>query len=194
MKTTFFYVLALCLLAGVPAGKAADLIQPQKGRLSGAGMFVPVHLDENAQDQMEVGLPAEDITVRSVPFDLVQKEGANHLFLKSAEWPDWKEDPSSYYAAYDKGGETPHDPRRFLFRIPVADYAAVHVLAACDNDAELSQKVSLRIGAFDGSSRTTLHAYSAVIPRFADDYGVNATRLLATPAGNIFDVRIPLGA
>src|SRR4051794_28754935 len=102
MKTTFIQAVAFCLLGGVYVAAGADLIQPQKGRMSTAGLFVPIRLDEDAHDQLDVGLPAEDIIIRSVPYDLVHQAGVNHLFLKSAEWPDWKEDPSSYYAAYDK--------------------------------------------------------------------------------------------
>src|SRR6187397_2783070 len=99
MNTTSSLALGLCILTGVTWAGAVDIIQPQKGRITGAGVYVPVHLDEDARDQMEAGLPAQDVTVRAVPFDLVEKTGANHLFLKSAEWPDWKADPSSYYAA-----------------------------------------------------------------------------------------------
>ena len=195
MNTKPLLLLGAGLLAGLSCATGADIIQPQKAHISAAGVFVPVSLDEDARDQIDIGLPAEDITVRNaIPFDLVQKAGANHLFLKSAEWPDWQTDPSSYYAAYDKGSEKPHDPRRPMFKIPVADYAAVHLLAACDNDPALSQVVSLRIGAFDGPRRTTLHDYSAVIPRFSDKRGENATVVLTTPMGNVFDVRIPLSA
>src|SRR5687768_13506350 len=123
MNATPFLILGACLLAGATGAAPPEIIQPQKSRVPASGVFVPVHLDEDARDHMEAGLPAEDITVRNVPFDLVQKAGANHLFLKSAEWPDWKADPSTYYAAYDKGGDTPHDPKRPLFKVPVADYA-----------------------------------------------------------------------
>ena len=86
------------------------------------------------------------------------------------------------------------DPRRPMFKIPVADYSAVHLLAACDNDPALSQVVSFRIGAFDGPRRTTLHDYSAIVPRFADRRGVNAAPVLTTASGSVFAVRIPLEA
>jgi hypothetical protein len=194
MKNTTPFSLGACFLALIVCADAADVIQPQKDRVPASGLFVPVALAEYARDNLEIGLPAEDVIVRTVPFDLVQRAGVNHLFLKSAEWPDWKSDPSSYYANYDKGGDGPHDARRPIFKIPVADYTAVHLLAACDNDPALSQVVSLRIGAFDGSRRTTLHDYSAVIPRMSEAGSVNATPVFRSPAGNVFDVRIPLGA
>jgi hypothetical protein len=194
MKPLPLLHVGVCLLTSLACAGAADIIQPQKARVSAAGVYVPVSLEAHARDQAESGLPTEDITVRNVPFDLVQKQGANHLFVKSAEWPDWKEDPSTYYSAYDKGNEGANDPRRLLFKIPVADYAAVRLLAACDNDPALSQVVSFRIGAFDGPRRTTLHDFSAVVPRFADKRGVNATPVATTAMGNVFEVRVPLNA
>src|SRR5215510_9255130 len=100
MKTNLFVRFGALLLAGATFDGAADIIQPQKNRVSTAGLYVPVPLDAHARDQVDASLPAEDITVRNIPYDLEQKAGANHVFVKLAQWPDWNEDPSSYYAAY----------------------------------------------------------------------------------------------
>ena len=129
----------------------------------------------------------------NIPFDLVTRPGADNFFLKSAGWPDWQKDPSSYYAAYDKGPETPGDPQRPMFKVPVADYAAVYLLAAADNDRALSNVVSFRIGAMDGSRRVTLHDFTATVPRFDETKAPGITTVIPTTAGNVFLVRVPLG-
>jgi hypothetical protein len=84
MKSITSFSLGACLLAVIAGTKAADVVQPQKDRVPASGVFVPVCLDEHARDYMEIGLPAEDGTVRTVSFDLVQRAGVNHLFLKSS--------------------------------------------------------------------------------------------------------------
>jgi len=172
---------------------AADPLQPRKTEVSTAGAYVPVSVDGYASHSAGTTFADKHVTVSNVPFDLVTKPGADNFFLKSAEWPDWEKDPSSYYAAYDKGPETPGDPRRPLFKIPVADYAAVYLLAAADNDRALSNVVSFRIGAMDGARRVVLHDFSATVPRFDEAKGPNATVAIPSPAGNLFLVRVPLG-
>ena len=187
-------VLALVVLSGTL--RAAEVVVPRKGSLSSAGTFVTVGLDALALDRTGLELPIADkhVTVGAVPFDLVARPDADNLFLKSAEWPDWKTDPSSYYAAYDKGPETPGDPRRPMFKIPVGDYSAVYLLAACDNDPALSQTVSFRIGAMDGSRRTTLHDFSAIVPRFNETPKrvANVVQTIPVKQGNLFVIRVPL--
>lgn len=172
---------------------AAELIKPATGEVSAAGLNVPVRLDAYATDRLGVTFPAARVTVAGVPFELVTRPGANNLFLKSAEWPDWKEDPSRYYADYDSVAKSTGDARRPMFRLPVADYTAVCLFAAADNDRALTNVVSFRIGAFDGPRRTTLHDFSATVPRFEDKRGAGATLAAATPAGNLWLVRVPLG-
>ena len=158
-----------------------------------AGAYVPVSVDGYASHSAGTTFADKHVTVSNVPFDLVTRPGADNFFLKSAEWPDWEKDPSSYYAVYDKGPETPGDPRRPMFKVPVADYAAVYLLAAADNDRALSNVVSFRIGAMDGARRVVLHDFSATVPRFDEAKGPNATVAIPSPAGNLFLVRVPLG-
>lgn len=179
---------------------AADLIVPRKGEVSAHGVNVPVRLDGLAHDHSKLALPTADkfVTIDNVPFDLVSRPDADNLFLKSAEWPDWQKDPSTYYAAYDKGPEFAGDPRRPLFKIPVGDYSQVLLLAACEDDPAFSNIVSFRIGAFDGPRRTTLHDFSTTVPRFSDTKkAANVNRVI--PLGdqaagkNLYVVRVPLG-
>ena len=127
------WIAVLCLLY-VPGLAAEGPFQPRKGEVPTAGLYVPVRLEPYAADRLGVEFPNRHVVVAGVPFDLVASPSADNLFLKSAQWPDWQEDPSSYYAAYDRGSELPGDPRRPLFKVPVADYAAVYLLATADDD------------------------------------------------------------
>lgn len=172
---------------------AADPVQPQKGMVSAAGLHVPVSVDAYAGHQSTADIKEKHVTVGGVPFDLVTRPGADNFSLKAAGWPDWREDPSKYYADYDKGPATPGDPQRPLFKVPVADYSAVYLLAACDNDRALGNVVSFRIGAMDGPRRTSLHDFSVKVPRYDEAKAPGISTVLPTPAGNVFLVRAPLG-
>lgn len=175
------------------AALAADPVQPQKGIVSAAGLHVPVSVDAYAGHQSTADFKEKHVTVGGVPFDLVTRPSADNFFLKAAGWPDWKEDPSKYYADYDKGPATPGDPQRPMFKVPVADYSAVYLLAACDNDRALSNVVSFRIGAMDGPRRTTLHDFAVKVPRYDEAKAPSISTVLPTPAGNVFLVRVQLG-
>ena len=175
------------------AALAADPMQPRKGEVTASGLYVPLNVDGYASDSAGAAFTEKRVTVANVPFDLVTKSGADNFFLKSAEWPDWQKDPSSYYSAYDKGPETPGDPMRPMFKVPVADYAAVYLLAAADNDRELSDAVTFRIGAMDGARRLTLHDFTATVPHFDEKKPPGVTTVIPTAAGNVFLVRVPLG-
>jgi hypothetical protein len=173
--------------------QAADPLQPRKGEAPASGLYVPVSVDGYASDKSGAGFTESHVTVANVPFDLVTKAGADNFFLKSAAWPDWKEDPSKYYADYDKGPAVAGDPQRPMFKVPVADYSAVYLLAACDNDRALSNVVSFRIGAMDGARRLTLHDFSVKVPRFDEAKAPGISTVIATPAGNVFLIKVPLG-
>jgi hypothetical protein len=168
-------------------------MQPRKGEVPASGLYVPVNVDGYASDSAGAAFPERRVTVANIPFDLVTKNGADNFFLKSAEWPDWQKDPSSYYSAYDKGPEMPGGPRRPMFKVPVADYAAVYLLAAADNDRALSNVVSFRVGAMEGARRVTLHDFAATVPRFDEAKAPGITTVIPTPGGNVFLVRVPLG-
>lgn len=183
---------ALCLWC---AGSLAAEVpfQSRKGEVPTAGLHVPVRLEPYAADRVGVEFPSRHILVAGVPFDLVGDPSADNLFLESAQWADWQEDPSSYYAAYDRGSEAPGDPRRPLFKVPVADYAAVYLLAAAEDDAGLSNAISFRIGALDGPRRTTLHDFSAEVPRWHGKRNAVTQAVFPVPQGNLYLVRVPIG-
>jgi hypothetical protein len=189
-RVFFFSLFVLCAAGGFAA---APVFQARQAEVSASGLYVPVNIDGYAGHSAGAAFPGTHVTVANVPFDLVAKPGADNFFLKSAEWPDWQKDASSYYAAYDKGPESPGDPRRPMFKVPVADYAAVYLLAAADNDRALSNVVSFRIGAMEGARRVTLHDFSATVPRFDEAKGPNTLATMPSPAGNLFLVRVPLG-
>ncbi|HPM81064.1 MAG TPA: hypothetical protein PLF81_10205, partial [Candidatus Anammoximicrobium sp.] len=176
-------------------GLAADgPFQPRKGEVPTAGLYVPVRLEPYAADRVGLDFPSRHVVVAGVPFDLVGTPAADNWFLKSAQWPDWEEDPSSYYAAYDRGSEAPGDPRRPLFKLPVADYSAVYLLAAADDDINLSNVVSFRIGALDGPRRTTLHDFSAEVPRWHGKRNAVTQAVFPVPQGNLYLIRVPIGS
>lgn len=193
MKAPTVPALLFCVvLASLPC-PAADVIKPRTGTLSSSGPHLPVSLDGYASDASGAGFQDSHVTVANIPFDLVTKPGADNLFLKLAGWPDWKEDPSKYYADYDAGPKLPGDPQRPLFKIPVADYSAVYLLAACDKNPALGNVISFRIGAMDGARRVTLHDFSAKVPRFDEPKAPGISTILPTPVGNVFLIRVPLG-
>ncbi len=184
--------IGMYLWCGV--GLAAEgPFQARKGAVATAGLYVPVRLESHAADRLGVEFPSRHVTVAGVPFELVASPSADNLFLKSAQWPDWQEDPSSYYAAYDRGPELPGDPRRPLFQVPVADYAAVYLLAAADDDPALSNTISFRIGAFDGPRRTTLHDVGAEVPRWNGKRNAVTQAVCPVAQGNLYLVRVPIG-
>jgi hypothetical protein len=184
--------VALCLWCGAsPAAEGP--FRPREGQVATAGLYVPVRLDAYAADRAGVEFPSRHVVVAGVPFDLVGTPSADNLYLKSAQWPDWQEDPSSYYAAYDRGSEAPDDPRRPLLKVPVADYAAAYLLAAADDDLGLSSEVSLRIGVLDGPRRTTLHDFSAEVPRWRGKRNAVTQAVFPVSRGNLYLVRVPIG-
>ena len=100
--------LAMAMCLGCAIGLAAEGPFPaRKGDVPTAGLYVPVRLDPYAADRVGIEFSSRHVVVAGVPFDLAGTPSADNVFLKSAEWPDWQEDPSSYYAAYDKGPEVP---------------------------------------------------------------------------------------
>ena len=194
MKLIRLWLSKLCvLLASCALLIAAEPLQPRKGEVPASGLYVPVAIDGYSSDSVGEISAHPHVTVANIPFDLVTKPGADNFFLKSAGWPDWQKDPSSYYAPYDKGPETPGDPQRPMFKVPVADYSAVYLLAATDNDRALSNVVSFRIGAMDGARRVALHDFTATVPRFDEAKAPGISAVLPTKAGNVFLVRVPLG-
>ena len=182
-------LLLLCVLAtGNASAREAKVVVRQSDAPPHNG-FVTVRLDGRANDLMDLGLPGTRLTVNGIPFDLIQNAGANNLFLKEAGWKNCEKDPSSYYSPYD--GRADDDPRRFVFSVPVDDYAAVYLLAAAEKGEEFAPALSFRIGAIGGRLQTTYHDFSAKIPRT----GETPRGVVTVPGakGSLFLVRVPLG-
>lgn len=184
------FVLVSFLLGG--AAFSQEAVMKREGEVPASSQFVPVTLDDYANDAQEITFTSARVTVKGVPFNLITKAGANNLFLKTAEWPDWKTDPTDYYAAYDSKPKE-KDPRRPIFQIPVADYSEVYLLATAEDDKNLSQAVSFRLGTLDGASRTVLHDFSATVPRSSETKGDLVVKADLLKVGNLFLVRVPLG-
>jgi hypothetical protein len=184
--------LLICLSSLVVTAQDLGPIKPRTRPVPASGLFVPVSLEAVATDGQGLGFTNRHVQVGRTPFDVVVRDGVDNLFLNTAEWPKWREDPSRYYADYHDRSEG--DPRRPMFRIPVADYQYVYLLAAAEDDEAFSQAVSFRIGAFDKSKRVTLHDFEAEVPRF----GGKRTKLarVQIPLAekrNLFVVQVPLG-
>ncbi len=156
-------------------------------------LYVTVPLDAYANGWRGEALQNGKLSLDGVPFQWVQKAGADHLFLKDAGWSDWKSDPADFYAAYDSKPE-PADARRPIFQVPVADYAAVYLLAATDDDESLSPVVTFRMGIINGFHRVVYHDFAAQVPRRGAGGGANVLKTLPAKGGSIYLLRIPLGA
>lgn len=187
-------IVILCGILWPARSPGAEIVRAREEPVPMNSPYVPVRLDDYANDRQGVSFPSSRITVRGIPFDLVGKDGADNLFLRGVEWPDWKEDPSSYYSAYD-GVPQQKDPRRPFFQIPVADYDCVYLLGATDNDGSLSPVVTFRIGAWGASAMTQVRRFDipATVPRRSEKKGENVLQVLPGPQGNLFLLKIPIG-
>ncbi|MEI6425455.1 MAG: hypothetical protein WCP55_24805, partial [Lentisphaerota bacterium] len=188
------YLSALAVgLAGTAF--AADLAKPLTEDFPSGTSYVTVPLDDYAHDFKEQSFTSKKITIDKIPFALVDKPGVNNLFLKTAEWSEWKTDPSAFYAKYDVIPKEKTDQRPIL-QIPVADYTAVYLLAATDTDQKLTPVVSFRIGSIRGAGgkgRVVYHDFSSVVPRTSEKTGADVIATFPAEDGNLFLLRIPLG-
>lgn len=182
---------ALLAVSGATLNSQSPLVAREEAMALSNG-FVTVSLDVYANDFKEHPFPSRRISAGEVPFDLVAKTGVNHLFLKSAGWSDWEKDPSKYNAEYDFLPMVP-SPGRPIVQVPVADYAAVWLLAAADPDPGLAPLVSFRIGAIRGRQRVVYHDFSATVPRIGEKKGVGVVATFPSKDGALFLLRIPLG-
>lgn len=186
---SLFLSVASALIA---KDSAPDAMEARAEEIAISSEFVSVPLDAYANDFKEQSFPGTRVTVGGIPFDLIERKGSNNLFLSSAHWSDWKKDPSSFYADYDKL-PAEASPERPLFKIPVADYAAVYILASTDPSMEFSPDISFRLGAIDYSTRLTMHDFSASVPRENETGGPGVVKKIDTGNGHLFLMRVPLG-
>ena len=167
------------------------VIKKRENVFQAQGRFVTVDLDRYANSKLGVKFPSKRILVKGVPFELVNAGASDNLFLQSAGWKNVKKDPSSYYSPYDILPKK-SAPNRFLFNVPVVDYAGIWLLAATDDDASLSDVVSVRIGAMAAHAlfnQVRYCDYETKVPRFNSPAKGN---FIKTDKGNLFLVYIPI--
>jgi len=128
--------------------------------------------------------------------------GADNLCLRSAEWPEWRTDPGSYYENYDCAPFFQGDPRTPILRVPNACYSAAYVVGMADTMPETSTVVSIRTGIFDRLG--IYHDVAGEAPRWTETGGKWVVKPLPAlllevgqpgekRGGNLFMIRIPLG-
>jgi hypothetical protein len=156
-----------------------------------SGQYVPVNLNQLANDKSTFATPSPKVNVNKIPINIVDSRGNNNLFLHNTGWPDWQKDPLSFYSVYDAVPKEPTDTLPVV-QIPTDDYNAVYVLASCENSAAYSDVLSLRIGVKNGAVQTTYHDYEFHVPRENEKRGDNVVKVLSSPTGNIFLLRLPI--
>lgn len=153
--------------------------------------YVPVNLNQLANDKSTFDAPSAKIDFNKIPFNIADNGGSNNLFLKNAGWPDWQKDPLSFYSTYDTTPKEATDAMPVV-QIPVDDYSAVYVLASCESDPAFSNILTLRIGIKDRAMQVTYHDFEFTIPRKNEKRGDNVVKVLSSPTGNIFLLRLPI--
>ncbi|HXK45578.1 MAG TPA: hypothetical protein PL060_06435, partial [bacterium] len=177
-------------LMGSFCGAQVVKVQPWKKDVTLISKYLTVPIDELVNHKGFLNVSENRLIVGNIPFQLSSRSDANCIFMKDVGWKDWQKDPSSYYSAYDAVPTEP-DPTRMMFHIPVDYYSAVYVLASCENDKNLSNVLTLRIGKFGGGHGMTKYTdFVAQIPRADSPRG--GIGLIKTETGNVFLVKIPL--
>jgi hypothetical protein len=187
MYTKLLLCAGLLTATGVASAQFAERTEP----LAADSQYVPVNLDRLANDRSTLDAPGAHVTFNRIPFDLAHSGEKNNLFLHRAGWPDWAQDPTAFYSEYDAAPKEPTDALPAV-QIPTDDYSAVYVLASCENDAQFSNVLSLRIGVKDRGTQTTYHDYEFHVPRQNEKRGENVVKVLPSSGGNIFLLRLPI--
>lgn len=186
--------VALCIFLTAAAHAAPEITERQEP-LDPRGLYVPVDLKPLANASNDVTFPAEKVTIRRVPFDVING-GDNHLSVEPLGWNDVNDESRAYpgyMAKYDKR-EDASNPTRAIAQIPVADYANAWLLAHCDDDESLSNILTLRFGIIDGAARTTYHDFEVEIPRAGQKppHG-SVLNKIPTPQGDVYLMKVPIG-
>jgi hypothetical protein len=143
------------LRAGDVLLTVADLASPSTPQ------WTPLHM-VHAATTAEAWSEARAMELGDVPFIPPKTP----LDLRQAQWVDWRQDPGDYYESYDSGPYVLHDPRMTVLRLPAQDLVAVHLLACVDDDPQLDDVITLRVGRFGGiQDRVVFHDVIARLPR-----------------------------
>ena len=151
-----------------------------------ASRFLTVDIDPYANFHAAKPLTATEQAVDGIPFTFA-RDRQGMLDLRDVQWPEWKQDPVSYYENYDAGAPFLDDMRMPMLRVPSADYSAVHLLAVADPDPEKTATITLRAGSYGQRGQTVQHDFTAVVPR-----ANVGTPQLTTPDGPLYHVRVPM--
>jgi hypothetical protein len=194
-----FFFTATLAAATAPAARAQGILTPRTAELPDEDTYpyVPVNLNRLANDTQGMKLAADHLLAwKSMPFDVARKEGANCLFLKNIGVNGAsKDNDGSYASKYDDWREAKKDPARALVRVPRADYKAIWLLAATDDDPKLNDIVTIQLGVIEGSGPVSWQSVTAKVPRAhataaaANVPGLSAT--IPTGAGNLYLIRVP---
>lgn len=141
----------------------------------------------------------EIIKESGIPF-MVWKGGRESFSLGNAGWPEWKDDPGSFFEAYDDGSAIYlMDEGRVPFvQVPKADYIAAYVLARAEEKPGTTHAFTIRAGRRNGSTlkddaQLCLYDFVAEVPKGA------AMQVVRVPfnesfaqniEGNIMDLEI----
>jgi hypothetical protein len=166
--------------------QGARVRQVEVRPLEAASRYLPIDLATHANDQFAAPLGKHVLTADGVPFEL-KSGGADHVNLRHAQWIEAKTDPADYYERYDGGPPILHDGRMPMFRVPLADYTAAHLLAVADDDTDVSPALTIRAGRYGWAEQVVQHDYPGRVPRRKE-----AGPSVDTPAGKLFHVRVPM--
>lgn len=186
-----FLVVASALAEGPITARTEDLPLDSP--------YVTVNLNPVANDALAFAFPSNRVQVNpaKIPFELVNKAGATHLFLKPIGWSAATNETGaeypSYYALYDTRTANTNNLARAIVPVPVADYSAAWLLATADPDPALTNVVTLRLGVIDGSSRVVYHDFVAAVPRADEKNPAGVAKTITTPGGNLYLIRVPMG-
>ncbi len=196
---TVFLIALLAATAVAPAARAQGILTPRTTELPDDDTYpyVPVNLNRLANDAQGMKLAADHLLAsKSIPFDVARKGTANCLFLKPIGANGAaKDNDGNFVSPYDDWRTAIKDPARALVRVPRADYRAIWLLAATDNDPKLSDLVTLRLGVIEGQGPVSWQDVTVRVPRArataaaANVPGLTAT--VPTAAGNLYLIRVP---
>jgi hypothetical protein len=153
-------------------------------------LLQPVDLTTFAHEKLATPIGKDTVTV-GVSFELANA-GQSVVDLRKAGWIEQKSDPPDYYENYEGGPPVVHDPRMPLLRVPLADYTAAHVLCVADDDPATTPNFTLRAGKYGYADQVVFHSMPGTSPRKAEAGKIAATEQVATPAGPLFHVRVPM--
>lgn len=140
-----------------------DTAAMSRGITSEAGLIVPAEISHLLDGG---GSEPKTVEVDGVRFNL--RDGAS-LSLAEAGWPEWRDDPGSFYEDYDAGPWFIGDRRIPLIQVPREDYVAAYLLAYADDDPKTGNQVTLRAGrrlAGSGNqSQVAMMDFSGIVPR-----------------------------